>query len=166
MPATNKIDDVYLRSDERGYYLQVLGQGGEARSRQFLLIALTNELTPTVTSLPLQTNENGLIFLGKLERITSLTVKNTALSIDSKFTFNPRASSSILSFPATRGQQGQPIYIPYTGKHKSVSDSAFGLLLADAVGFKDDLTATALNVQNDITSSCRLLFLLAITSCY
>lgn len=69
----DELASMHLRTNEQGeYLLQVLGKNGEALPSKVVQLNLGHAMVTKVISVRLQTNDNGMVELGKLEHITSI----------------------------------------------------------------------------------------------
>ena len=73
--ASDAIQDVHLVPTTAGYFLEVLGKTGEARSAQALRVGLQPDAFKDKVWVDLQSNEDGLVQLGHLANIRSIEVK-------------------------------------------------------------------------------------------
>ena len=87
---TDEIKDIHLVPHQEGYSLEVLGKTGEPRARQAIALALATDQVAKPVRTTLQSDENGMVFLGQLKNVHRLTA--TAEGIKSR-TWNLRTQN-------------------------------------------------------------------------
>ena len=67
------IQDIHLVPSVHGYFLELLGKSGEVRNKQAVRISLQLEYFKSPVNVDLQSDEKGLISLGNLRKVRSIT---------------------------------------------------------------------------------------------
>ena len=70
---SDEVQDLHLSPTETGYVLEVLGKSGESRAKQAVRLAILLDGFEEPVEVDLQSNEQGLIELGNLDNVNSLT---------------------------------------------------------------------------------------------
>ncbi|RUS19884.1 hypothetical protein BC937DRAFT_86775 [Endogone sp. FLAS-F59071] len=115
-PWINEVYTPYLRKDQKGYYLHLLGANGEARSNLFVPIRLKHKFCrETILVEPvLCSDRQGVIRLGPLEDITSITTpENDSHEWDLSSDDDARAQVP----QVVHEYAGVEVRLPLNGKH-------------------------------------------------
>ena len=75
---SDAIQDIHLVPSNRGYFLELLGKSGEVRTKQAVRLAVKHDQFTNSINVDLQTDEKGLIELGDLQNIESITATPVA----------------------------------------------------------------------------------------
>ncbi|MCH2205497.1 MAG: hypothetical protein MK132_06475 [Lentisphaerales bacterium] len=70
------IKNAFLRENDKGYYLEILGRNGEPQKSLAVNLSLTHALIKNSLHFTLKTNNQGIAFLGKLKDITAIQTKS------------------------------------------------------------------------------------------
>ena len=74
---SEEIQDIHLAPTINGYFLEVLGKSGEARANQSVQVGLSIHGLKEKSTFSLQTDQFGLISLGKLDHVFAISAKPT-----------------------------------------------------------------------------------------
>ncbi|RUS19243.1 hypothetical protein BC937DRAFT_87784, partial [Endogone sp. FLAS-F59071] len=114
-PWINEVYTPYLRKDEDGYYLQLLGANGEARPNRLVPIHLKHRFQKDIIIVKpvLCSDRQGIIRLGPLEGVTSITTPEND-SRTWKISGNEDASAQVPQ--VVHEHAGVKVRLPLNGK--------------------------------------------------
>jgi hypothetical protein len=143
------IQDIHLLPTSRGYFLEMLGKSGEIRRKQAVRVQVSFYDFTTKTSMDLQSDEKGLIELGPLTNVRSVTAtpaggkkKEWQLATQDQTYYQTvhAESGDTIEFPAPAN------VIDATREHISLMETRRGNFVADlfdSVRVKDGLVKIA-----------------------
>ena len=111
------IKNAFLRQDEKGYYLEVLGRNGEPQKNLTVNLRLVHALIYDSLHFTLQTNEQGTVFLGKLKDITAIQTNSLK---NSRYWYLKQKD---ISWPHNLSvAQGEVIRLPFMSKGVAIDE--------------------------------------------
>ena len=124
------VREVYLAREGEGYRVYLLGKNGEPMKHQAALVKVKNHFTTRTRSMTLQSDEKGIIRLGKLDDIKWVEISMGSKSFQRRFFLkrnNPFRTSEIVIKPETEFELTCQLENDF-GKKKKVSLNDFSLL--------------------------------------
>ena len=100
---SEQIQDVHLLPTNQGFYLELLGKTGEVRKKQGVRVTVNPDMFKTKVSFELQTDEKGLVELGKLENVKTISVV-TAGGSTKTFPINTQDQTYYRTIDANEGE--------------------------------------------------------------
>ena len=122
--ASDSVDDLHLVLTQAGYVLEARGKTGEPRPGQAVLLALKHRDFTQPVSLTLQTDDKGVIELGPLADITTITSRLNQ-NQEQRWTLHEDRQTV---YRSVHGLTGQSISIPLNVEQAEPTEEDFGLL--------------------------------------
>eukprot|EP01119_Soliformovum_irregulare_P003284 TRINITY_DN1364_c0_g1_i10.p1 TRINITY_DN1364_c0_g1~~TRINITY_DN1364_c0_g1_i10.p1 ORF type:complete len:2094 (-),score=587.98 TRINITY_DN1364_c0_g1_i10:49-6330(-) len=131
--STSEIGDIHLIRNEQGYAALFLGKTGDIKAKRVVTCQIRHNLVNQTISQILQTDDNGMIFLGHLENVSEIFIEDRPFDIrNGDYTTHP----SVYQAP-----EGVDILIPFELSGKELWREVNLLEKRDYANYRD-LTST------------------------